>query len=222
MMSTRLTPPRAGLAALALLGMGCGSGPTAPEPVPVNRTALDASAGTWRMIVLTSADQVPVAPPADAASAAYRAEIAEVAAAQRQLNDAQRDAVTYWGSGGVARWNEILRELVARYSLPPAPRPDGTYPLPDATNPFADPPFPFANPPYAARAYSYVSVGQYEALKAAWHYKYQYRRLSPSRVDGTINALVPAGDLPAYPSEDAVLSGVAEVMLRALFPAATA
>src|SRR2546430_9283319 len=37
------------------------------------------------------------------------------------------------------------------FRSPPAPRPDGTYPVPDPENPFADPQFPFANPPYAAR-----------------------------------------------------------------------
>ena len=220
MNATRLDLRRAGLSAVLVLAAGCGQDLTTPDPVAVNRAALDADAGTWRMIVLTSADQVPVPAPADAASAAYRAELAQVSAAQRALTDAQRDAIAYWSSGGVTRWNEILRELVARFNLPPAPRADGTYPVPDAANPFSDPQFPFANPPYAARAYSYVSVGAYEALKSAWHYKYLYRRPAPSRVDSTINAIVPAGDLPAYPSEDAVLSGVMEVMLRALFPAA--
>jgi hypothetical protein len=217
---TRLDLRRAALAALLALAAGCGQDLTTPDPVPVDRAALDADAGTWRMIVLSSADQVPVPAPADAASAAYRAELAQVAAAQRSLTDAQHDAIEYWGSGGVTRWNEILRELVARFNLPPAPRADGTYPVPDASNPFSDPQFPFANPPYAARAYSYVSVGAYEALKSAWHYKHLYRRPAPSRVDSSITAIVPAGDLPAYPSEDAVLSGVMEVMLRALFPAA--
>ena len=116
------------------------------------------------------------------------------------------------------RWNEILRELVARADLPPAPRDDGTYPVPDSENPFADPQFPFGNPPYAARAYSYVSVAQFEALKAAWYYKYAYNRPSPSRVDSGIQALMPASDLPAYPSEDAVLSGVTAELLKLLFP----
>ena len=55
------------------------------------------------------------------------------------------------------RWNEIMRELVARYNLPPAPRATAPIPFPDAENPFADPQFPFSNPPYAARAYSYVA-----------------------------------------------------------------
>jgi hypothetical protein len=109
---------------------------------------------------------------------------------------------------------------VARYNQPPAPRENGTYGAPDANNPFADPAFPFANPPYAARAYSYVAVAQFEALKVAWAYKYQYSRPQPARVDGGVQALLPASDLPAYPSEDAVLSGVSTEMLRLLFPAA--
>jgi hypothetical protein len=113
-----------------------------------------------------------------------------------------------------------MRELVARYNLPPAPRDNGTYVFPDANNPFADPAFPFANPPYSARAYSYVSVAQFEALKVAWHYKFLYNRPAPSQVDGGVQALLPASGVPSYPSEDAVLSGVSTELLRLLFPAA--
>jgi len=74
----------------------------------------------------------------------------------------------------------------------------GTYPVPDANNPFADPQFPFGNPPYAARAYSYVTVAQFEALKIAWYYKYLYNRPAPSAVDPNVKALVPSNGLPAY------------------------
>ena len=102
------------------------------------------------------------------------------------MTDAQRAAVQYWTGAGVLRWNEIERELVARFNLPPAPRADGSYPLPDAENPFGDPNFPFANPPYASRAYSYVSVAQYEALKAAWFYKYKFNRPAPSKTDAAV------------------------------------
>jgi membrane-associated phospholipid phosphatase len=119
----------------------------------------------------------------------------------------------------VLRWNEIERELVAKYNLPPAPRPDGTYPSPDAENPFGDPAFPFANPPYAARAYSYVSVAQYEALKSAWYWKYKFNRPTPAKVDAAVSTVV-ASSLPGYPSEDAVLSGVSAEMLKVMFPAA--
>ncbi len=209
-----------GVSALcSVLAPACQNGNAPLSPFVPAAVAADPGAGAWRMIVLAGPEQIAVPAPAAVTSAEYRAEISEIVSLQRQLTDRQRDAVQYWSGGGVMRWNEILRELVARYSLPPAPRADGTYVFPDAANPFSDPQFPFANPPYAARAYSYVSVAQFDALKAAWHYKYQYLRPSPARVDSAVTALV-ASDLPAYPSEDAVLSGVSEVLLRALFPAA--
>jgi len=188
-----------------------------PAAVPAS---LDPGAGNWRMVFLSGPTQVAVAPPAATASDAYRSEVAAIKAAQANLTDVQREAIDYWSGGGVLRWNQILRELVARYNLPPAPRADGTYPAPDATNPFSDPAFPFSNPPYAARAYSYVTVAQFDALKSAWYYKYQYNRPSPSKFDSSVRALRPVTDLPGYPSEDAVLSGVTAEMLRLLFPAA--
>jgi hypothetical protein len=213
-------------ASLALVGVAaiasCDKTITVPSAsLPaIEAASTDSTAGTWRMIVLTSADQIVVADPASTASAAYQAEIAAVKSAQSTMSDAQRRAVQYWTGAGVLRWNEIERELVARYNLPPAPRANGSYPLPDAENPFADPVFPFSNPPYAARAYSYVSVAQYEALKAAWFYKFKFNRPAPVKVDGGVVAAVPASTLPAYPSEDAVLSGVTAEMLKLLFPGA--
>ncbi len=193
--------------------------PSASFPA-IAATNVDANAGTWKMLVLTSPDQVVVPDPAATTSTAYQAELTSVKAAQAIMTDAQRAAVQYWTGAGVLRWNEIERELVARFNLPPAPRADGSYPLPDAENPFGDPNFPFANPPYASRAYSYVSVAQYEALKAAWYYKYKFNRPAPSRTDAGIVAAIPASTLPSYPSEDAVLSGATAEMLKLMFPAA--
>jgi hypothetical protein len=202
---------------------GCDNTITFSETLPpLQAASLDSGAGSWQMIVLSAPTQFTVAAPTAETSAAYLAELAAIKTAQTNLTDAQRRTIAYWSGGGVLRWNQILRGLVARFNLPPAPRPDGTYPVPDPENPFADPQFPFANPPYAARAYSYVSVAQFEALKTAWYWKYQYHRPSPARIDGSISALMPVGDLPAYPSEDAVLSGVTVEMLKVLFPAAVA
>lgn len=207
--------------AVALAGSGCGDAVLTSEQLrPLEAASLDTDAGSWRMIVLGSPDQFAVAVPAAVTSDAYRAELSAVRAAQANLTPTQRRSIEYWSGGGVLRWNQIMRELVARFNLPPPPREDGTYGVPDAENPFADPRFPFANPPYAARAYSYVSVAQFEALKSAWHWKYLYGRPSPARVDPGVAALVPITALPSYPSEDAVLSGVTAEMLKLLFPAA--
>jgi hypothetical protein len=203
----------------ALLGVACNQDLRQTETLPPSSPAgSDANAGSWRMIVLSGPTQLTVPPPTAVTSDAYRAELASIKTAQANLTDAQRESIQYWSAGGVLRWTQIMRELVARADLPPAPRSDGTYPVPDSENPFADPNFPFGNPPYAARAYSYVSVAQFDALKVAWYYKYQYNRPSPFKVDGGIQSLMPTTDLPAYPSEDAVLSGVTAELLKLLFP----
>jgi hypothetical protein len=172
------------------------------------------------MIVLSGPTQIAVTAPVVTTSTAYQAELASIKAAQASLTDAQKTSITYWSAGGVLRWNEILRELVAQADLPPAPNPDGTYPVPSAANPFAYPTYPFSNPPYAARAYSYVSAAQYDALKAAWYYKYLYNRPSPSKVDSSIQSLMPSTGIPSYPSEDSVEAGVNLAMLTLLFPTA--
>lgn len=221
---------RAGCAALGLAALplaGCDRTVPPTEALPLLQPAsLDADAGTWRMLVLSAPDQIAVPTPAAVTSAAYAAELDSVRAAQAKLSSAERQNVAYWAGGGVLRWNALQRELTARFNLPPAPRSDGTYAVPSAANPFADPQFPFANPPYAARAYSYVAVAQYEALKAAWYWKSRYNRPAPARVDTTlVGPALAAGAgrpsaLPAYPSEAAVLAGVTAEMLTLLFPVA--
>lgn len=216
--------PGAGCRALALLALmavcvGCDNHIQSNEQLPaLSPASTDENAGSWKMIVLTGPTQFAVTAPAPVTDPTYVAELTSIKSTQAQITDAQRQNIDYWSGGAVLRWNQILRELVARSDLPPPPNADGTYPIPDPNNPFAEPQFPFGNPPYAARAYSYVAVAQYEALKVAWYYKYLYKRPSPSRVDQGIRALVPITDLPAYPSEDAVLSAVTVELLKLLFP----
>ena len=208
--------------ALILLPMSC-KDVEGTEKLSTQAPAnIDPNAGTWKPVFLNPISQIAVAVPTAITSDAYKAELASIKDIQSKLTAAQRQTIDYWAAGGVLRWNEIFRELVARYNLPPAPNADGSYPLPDSENPFADPQFPFSNPPYAARAYSYVSAAQYDALKAAWYYKYlpTHNRPAPYKVDNTIRALMPVTDLPAYPSEEAVMSGAAADMMKALFPAA--
>jgi hypothetical protein len=138
--------------AAVLLVSGCDKAVAPSETLPaLEPSSTESSAGTWRMIELTGPTQFTVAAPTSITSAAYVAEVDAIKTAQSRLTSEQRDVIAYWSGGGVMRWNQILRELVARYNLPPAPR-DGAYPIPDAENPFGDPAFPFANPMYAARA----------------------------------------------------------------------
>jgi membrane-associated phospholipid phosphatase len=178
----------------------------------------DINAGGWQPILLTGPTEFAVAAPVAVTTPAYVAELNEIKALQKNLSSEQEEKIAYWGAGGVLRWNEIMRELVAKYNLPPYQNADGTYPAPSAANPFAYPLFPFANPPYAARAYAYISAAQYDALVAAWYYKKLYNRAAPYKTDAAVNAKWSQTDLPSYPSEAAVLAGVTAEMMKLLFP----
>lgn len=184
----------------------------------LNPAKTDANAGTWKTILLTGPSEFFVAAPVATTTPDYIAQVNEIKSSQADFTDQEKKAVIYWSAGAVLRWNEIMRELVAKHNLAPYQNPDGTYPAPNANNPLAYPQFPFANPPYAARAYAYFSAAQYDALVAAYFYKDLYKRAAPYTVDATVNALIPKTNLPSYPSEDAVVAGVAGELAKLLFP----
>ncbi|MFN8355176.1 MAG: vanadium-dependent haloperoxidase [Spirosomataceae bacterium] len=186
---------------------------------PIVPTNLDANGGTWKPFILAKADEIALDAPKATNSTEYQAELTELKSLSTSLTADQQAAVTFWGAGAVYRWSEIARELAAKYNLPPVFNYEkGIYPVPDAANPLADPKFPFCNPPYASRAFAYVAVCQYDALVAAWNYKYKYNRQSPAKVDASVKASLPVLDLPAYPSEDAVVASASFEALRRLFP----
>lgn len=185
---------------------------------PLHPANLDLNAGTWSPVLLTSPTEVAVPAPVGTNTPEYVAQLAELKSWQDNITADEKALVKYWSAGAVLRWNEILRELVAKHNRPPYQNPDGTYPAPNAANPLAYPTFPFANPPYAARAYAYVAAAQYDALVSAWHYKKTYNRPAPYNVDGSLNVLIPKSDLPSYPSEDAVVMGAAVELMKLLFP----
>lgn len=184
----------------------------------LNPASIDINAGTWKTVLLKRPDTFAVATPLAVTNVNYVAELNEIKGLQKTLTSDQDANINYWAAGGVLRWNELMRELVAKYNIPPYQNPDGTYPIPSSVNPFAYPLFPFANPPYAARAYAYIAAAQYDALVACWYYKKLYNRPAPYTTDAAIIAKVPATTLPSYPSEAAVLAGVTAEMMKLLFP----
>jgi hypothetical protein len=184
----------------------------------INPGRADGNAGTWKPILLTSASEFACAAPVATTSPDYVIQVNEIKSFQNQITADERALVNYWGAGAVLRWNEIMRELVAKHNIPPYQNPDGTYPVPNAANPLAYPTFPFANPPYASRAYAYLSAAQYDACIAAYYYKTVYNRAAPFVVDANIQTLLPKSTLPSYPSEDGVVMGASVELLKLLFP----
>lgn len=207
-------------AATAMMVVSCNKsveGRTDDIPA-LNPASMDIDAGVWKTVLLSAPDEFTVPAPVGVNTPEYTAQINEIKTWQADLTNHEKQIVKYWSAGAVLRWNEILRELVAKHNLPPYQNPDGTYPAPNANNPLAYPQFPFSNPPYAARAYGYVSAAQYDALVAAWHFKKLYNRAAPYKKDSSLQVLVNRSDLPSYPSEDAVVAGTAVEMLKLLFP----
>ena len=187
-----------------------------PALAPSN---IDLTADSWKTVLVTDPTVFNVPAPDATTSPNYVADLNEIKGYQRNLTADRKALIKYWSAGGVLRWNEIMRNLVAKHNIPPYQKLDGTYPAPVATNPFAYPVFPFANPPYAARAYAYVSAAQYDALVTAYHFKKLYNRAAPYTIDTGVHALIPKSALPSYPSEDAVVEGAAVEMMKLLFPA---
>ncbi|HNR07499.1 MAG TPA: phosphatase PAP2 family protein [Saprospiraceae bacterium] len=187
------------------------------EPYAVS--SLDENAGQWKPYILSSVSDIVVPEPKPVTDPAYLKELDSLKNyIAPRVTPENRAAVEHWGAGAVYRWNEIARELSARYNLPPASNAEGKYPVPDAANPLKDPKFPFANPPYAARALAYLSVAQFDALVTAWNYKYKFNRKAPYKIDSGIKPLLPASDLPSYPSEAAVVAAASYTVLIAMFP----
>lgn len=196
----------------------CNKPPESLPLAPYSETSLDEKAGTWKPYLVKSTDLTVVLAPFELASPEYQAELAALKSVASGITAQQREAALAWGANGVLRWHHIARELAANYNVPPNNNADGTYPLPDPNNPGAYPRFPFCNPPYASRAFALLSVAQYDALVTAWQYKFAYNRPAPYKQDAGIPTLLPANDLPSYPSEDAVVAAASREVLKFLFP----
>src|SRR6187549_2662719 len=105
--------------------------PTHIAYTPYEFASLDEDGGTWTPNLLTSPSQIGIPAPTDASSAEFQAELAAVKTASATLTSEQQTAVDYWGGNGLIRWNEIAREMAAKYNLAPSPTAEGTYPAPN-------------------------------------------------------------------------------------------
>lgn len=180
---------------------------------------LDEQAGEWKTIHINRPADIVINAPAAITSISYQQEVEEIVNRQQAISVADQKRIVAWKGSGVIKWNEVARELVAKYNLPPEPNADGTYPVPSAANPGVNPKFPFANPPYASRAYAYLHTAIHDALVVVWAEKFKYKRLSPALNNTRVKAFEPIqSGLPAYPSEDAAVAQVAMRMLNVLFP----
>lgn len=179
---------------------------------------LDENGGTWKTILVSTPEQVNIPQPIPTNSSVYQAELNDLKLQMAGLTPSQKQAVQYWTSNPILRWNELALELAAKYNLIPGPNADGTYTLPSPANPIGPPSFPFAHPPYTSRMLAYLSVAQFDGLVVSWHYKFLYNRPSPYNVDESIKPAYLPSALPSYPSDGATVAKVSKDILTAMFP----
>ncbi len=198
--------------------------PENPAYEPYAETSLDANAGNWKTYLPIDSNKTAVPTPDSVGSVAYLAELDNLRASMSNASFQEKELATWWGGNGVLRWHEIARELAANYNVPPNYIYDSTgtavYPplVFDPNNPDAYPRVPFANPPIASRLFALLAVAQYDALVACWHRKFQYNRSAPYKNAQDILPIIPANDLPSYPSEDAVVAAASREILKFIFP----
>jgi hypothetical protein len=173
--------------------------------IPVSQ---DDGAGNWNYVMdIDYLSQLELPVPESTDSEVYRAELESLITITKERTSEQEGKITYWGAGGVIRWNRILRDLVSKYNVAPVL---GAAP---------DPMRPFANPPFASRAYALLSVAQHDALIATWKLKFGINRPAPKTINGEVDSFFDTTPLPSYPSEQAVIASVSASVIKALFPA---
>jgi len=151
---------------------------------------LEPNAGKWRPWLLDKVHQVqPPGPPARSIS---EQEIYVLKGLSFRRDAAALDLINFWDAGSPSfRWNEFAVDQVIKNNL--------------------------VGPP-AARVMASLHVAIYDAMVAAWHAKYLYRRLRPSDFNRSLTTVIPNPRSPSYPSEHAVAAGAASAMLAYFFP----
>ena len=174
--------------ALALVAAACGG--DGDDGGETASQKAEPSAGTWKTWVLGAPDEIPVPPPPAKGSAQEKAEDQEITDLAGDRTPEDKDIVRKWAAEGEpvsTPWVEMNLEFVAAREK---------------------------DPPLSSRGYALMSVAAYDAMVAAWHYKYQYNRDAPDVAE----RLVEPGPDPSYPSEHAAIAGAASRVLAYLFP----
>ncbi len=166
---------------------------TAQPLADANSRPREPRAGSWRTYVLTSPAETPLPPPPHLFSRQTRAELAELRWLQWQRTPEIQARIDFWDALPAFKpWTEMQLNLIRSQSV---------------------------NPPRAHRGLALVHVAIYDAIIAAWYWKYAYRRPRPDQLDYSLSPSVTPPLHPTYPSEHAAIAGAAARMLGYLFPA---
>lgn len=122
---------------------------------------------------------------------AFNSEIGTVLTAQRQLDTATLQQITFWNAGAPGyRWQEMIQQIWMSAG--------------DIEK--------------GMRAYMLMGTVTYDATIAAWDSKYAHKRTRPFEADKRIKLKIPAPNSPSYPCEHSVAAGVGATILAHFYP----
>jgi membrane-associated phospholipid phosphatase len=197
MRSRNVTIKLIGLALSFLLALPAQTLAISAKPLdhPNNRPQ-EPRAGFWRAYALNSVAEVPLPPPPHKSSQRTLAELAELRSLQQQRTPEIQARIDFWNAEPAFKpWTEAQLDLIRNLGV---------------------------NPPRAHRGLALVHAAIYDAVVAAWFWKYVYHRARPDRLDHSLSPSVEPPNHPTYPSEHAAIAGAAARMLGYLFPAEAA
>ncbi|MBV9987521.1 MAG: vanadium-dependent haloperoxidase [Chitinophagaceae bacterium] len=143
------------------------------------------NAGSWKTWLISSGKDYRAPQPA-----AYKSEIAEVIAAQQNLDAAGRMQIQFWSAGSPGyRWQELINKIWTQ----------------DTSS-------------RGVLSNMLLGAGIYDATVAAWDSKYAFNRPRPFAADKRIQLLAPNPESPSYPCEHSVAAGVAVTIISHFFP----
>jgi membrane-associated phospholipid phosphatase len=178
----------AGLGAVGVLGRGVPI-VLADDTKHPDGCLTEPGAGNWRTWVLSSGSEIPLGPPPGHSATEH--EIDQLKSLVSQRNATALDRINYWDAGSPSyHW---VKEAVERVS--------------NVTGGLT-----------GARNIALANVAMYDALIAAWHWKYVYNRLRPSQVDASLRTVIPNPASPSYPSEHAVIASAVATVLSSVLP----
>ena len=153
---------------------------------------VDPTAGTWRPLILESADLFHAPPPPANSSAQTMHEMEEIVAALNNRSCYTDFIVFKWANEQPGRWAaEIMDGLMSRYDW-------------DA--------------PKTARAEAILYAAMYDSLLTTWHEKFRYLRPRPALLETGLPTVILTPKHPSYPAGHGTYVGAGFAVLENFFP----
>lgn len=146
---------------------------------------VEPNAGTWKTWFISSGKDYRLPKPAS-----HKDEIAQVLAAQKNIDAAMEQQILFWSAGSPGyRWQEMISKL-----------------------------WKYDTSSTGVLANLLMGTATYDATVAAWDSKYAYQRPRPFVADKRIKLHVVNPESPSYPCEHSVAAGVAVAILSKYYP----